>query len=631
MTEQQAVLSWLKDAHAMEAGALPTLQHHADTAQNYPEVRQKLLQHHEQTRHHAELVEGCLERLGTHPATFKEAVGTTVGRVTGLANLATKDPVIKNALGDYAAEHFEIASYKSLIAAAEKVGDTETADVCRQILQEEEEMAGWLGGHIPTMTQKFLDEQTGESESSEGTFGKVGQTVTDLGEKGKDAATNVGPKNALLAGGALLAGAGAAMLIGQALRRNDDKDSEQTQTDWNDRSSADLSGTSASSADLSGADFGSADYAVVEVSSGLVDGAPIDDVVIDDVVMEPGIDLNDPLIETNDLLGTEPLDLEVETLEADTATMPDLDDSALLADLASDLPLEEETGDLVYTEVWLEPGLYSGFGPSYDSAGDPVGQEVASRLTQHGQVDASNIEITVENGDVLLEGTVADEETKRLVGEAIQTVPGVNQIENMLQVQTVQTGVSQDSTGQDGMGQSSVDQNGADQNDMNQGSSGGNDVSEFEHSTTIDASPDDVYAFMSKVENLPKYLPTTHGAQPQQGDRVRVQGEAQGHEYDADGYFRTDKDAHRIEWGADEQYYSGWLEVTGQGDNSTMTVHLSFSGGPPAGQGDAPSDENNNAPNRDEIQEGLVKSLESIKNFVEEGRSGGKEEPSAAT
>ena len=42
MTEQQVVLSWLKDAHALEVGALPTLQHHADTAQNYPEVREKL-------------------------------------------------------------------------------------------------------------------------------------------------------------------------------------------------------------------------------------------------------------------------------------------------------------------------------------------------------------------------------------------------------------------------------------------------------------------------------------------------------------------------------------------------------------------------------------------------------------
>lgn len=45
-------------------------------------------------------------------------------------------------------------------------------------------------------------------------------------------------------------------------------------------------------------------------------------------------------------------------------------------------------------------------------------------------------------------------------------------------------------------------------------------MSEFEHSTTIGASPDEVYAFMSKVENLPSYLPTTHSAQPQAGERT---------------------------------------------------------------------------------------------------------------
>ena len=647
MTEQQVVLSWLKDAHALEVGALPTLQHHADTAQNYPEVREKLLQHVDKTRHHAELIEGCLERLGTHPATLKEAVGATFGRVTGLANLAAKDPVIKNALGDYAAEHFEIASYKSLIAAAEKLGDRQTADVCRQILQDEEEMAGWLGGHIPTMTQKFLAEQSGESESSGETLGQggtlgqvshdVGQSVTELGEKGKDAASNVSSRNALLAGGALLAGAGAALLISRAINRSDaDQNSEQTE--WND---------------LGEANLGSAEYGVTEADGVFVDDMVVDDMVTDDIAydtavdnavmdaaMESDGDLDDQFIEASDPLETEPLEIET-----DAATMSSLDDAALLADLASDPPAPTETDSLIYTEVWLEPGLYSGFGPQYDSAGDPVGQEVASRLTQHGRVDASAIEITVENGDVLLEGTVADEETKRLVGEAVQTVPGVNQIENMLQVQTVPTGVGQggagqqgstgqqSSTGQENVGQSGMSQTSRgqamDQGSANQGN-GGN-VSDFEHSTKINASPDEVYAFMSKVENLPKYLPTTHSAQPQQGDRVRVQGEAQGHEYDADGFFRTDKDAHRIEWGADEQYYSGWLEVTGQGDDSSMTVHLSFSGGPPAGQGDAPSDENNNAPNRDEIQEGLVKSLESIKNFVEEGRSGGKEEPSAAT
>ena len=157
-------------------------------------------------------------------------------------------------------------------------------------------------------------------------------------------------------------------------------------------------------------------------------------------------------------------------------------------------------------------------------------------------------------------------------------------------------------------------------------------MSEFEHSTSISASTDEVFTFMSKVENLPKYLPTTHSAQAQEGERVRVQGEAQGHEYDSDGFFRKDEANHRIEWGADEGYYSGWLQVDEAGDASSMTVHLSFSGGPPGGQGEEPGEgSGDEAPNREQIQEGLVKALESIKNFVEEGRSGGKEEPSAAT
>lgn len=63
-----------------------------------------------------------------------------------------------------------------------------------------------------------------------------------------------------------------------------------------------------------------------------------------------------------------------------------------------------------------------------------------------------------------------------------------------------------------------------------------------------------------------------------------------------------------------------------------MTVHLSFSGGPPAGEGEEPGDASGDeAPNTDQIQEGLVAALESIKNFVEEGRSGGKEESGVAT
>jgi ferritin-like metal-binding protein YciE len=38
----------------------------------------------------------------------------------------------------------EIASYEILIAAANHVGDTQTARVCGEILNEEQTMADWL-------------------------------------------------------------------------------------------------------------------------------------------------------------------------------------------------------------------------------------------------------------------------------------------------------------------------------------------------------------------------------------------------------------------------------------------------------------------------------------------------------
>jgi hypothetical protein len=121
--------------------------------------------------------------------------------------------------------------------------------------------------------------------------------------------------------------------------------------------------------------------------------------------------------------------------DMDNLASPDADpaDTALLADDAQgDV---ESVAALAYTEVWLIPGPYSGRGPiGYDSAGDPTGQEVYSRLTQHGQIDASDIEIVIDNGEVLLDGTVDSEETKRLAQEAVETITGVRSVQNLLQV-----------------------------------------------------------------------------------------------------------------------------------------------------------------------------------------------------
>ena len=134
------------------------------------------------------------------------------------------------------------------------------------------------------------------------------------------------------------------------------------------------------------------------------------------------------------------------------------------------------------------------------------------------------------------------------------------------------------------------------------------------------ARPDDVLAFVSDIRNMPRYMPTTKQAEDAGPERVHVAGEANGHPYDAEGYLRR-KDG-GLEWGSDEGGYNGWLKVRPEGDSTAVTIGISLRGGPP---GADPSQ----APSDDDINEGLRKGLESIKNQVE--GTGGKVEPAAAT
>lgn len=146
---------------------------------------------------------------------------------------------------------------------------------------------------------------------------------------------------------------------------------------------------------------------------------------------------------------------------------------------------------------------------------------------------------------------------------------------------------------------------------------------EYERSRVIGAAPEQVFEFLSDVRNLPQYLPTTHHAEPQGPDRVRVQGEARGHDYDADGFFRRDQQDLRLEWGSDgELRYRGQLRVEPDGGRggSRVTVHLSFE--PPRGMAQGLGDADSR------IEEGIEAALESIQRQCE-GQSG-KVEPQGA-
>lgn len=81
-------------------------------------------------------------------------------------------------------------------------------------------------------------------------------------------------------------------------------------------------------------------------------------------------------------------------------------------------------------------GQHYGRGPKgYQRSDERIREDVNERLTWHGEIDASEIEVTVNGGEVTLEGTVDNRRTKRIVEDTIEMVRGVNQVHNRLRVQ----------------------------------------------------------------------------------------------------------------------------------------------------------------------------------------------------
>lgn len=89
-----------------------------------------------------------------------------------------------------------------------------------------------------------------------------------------------------------------------------------------------------------------------------------------------------------------------------------------------------------HTERWAVPGPYTGRGPEgYSRSEAAIREDVCERLTRHGYLDASRIRVQVQNGEVVLEGTVDSRESKRMAEEAAETVSGVRDIHNRLRIE----------------------------------------------------------------------------------------------------------------------------------------------------------------------------------------------------
>lgn len=89
----------------------------------------------------------------------------------------------------------------------------------------------------------------------------------------------------------------------------------------------------------------------------------------------------------------------------------------------------------VESYTWDVEGPHAGRGPKgYRRSDERITEEICERLTDHGGVDASEIEVRVENGEVTLEGTVESRRAKRLAEAVADTIRVVEDIHNRLRL-----------------------------------------------------------------------------------------------------------------------------------------------------------------------------------------------------
>lgn len=161
MPHQEFFIRWLADAYGMESALVTRLGNQLSDMTSHKELEAKLLEHLDRTSSHANMVQDCIARLGGATSSLDQGGLPHLMDTLQRSRIGAGDGVLlKTLIGDIAAESFEIATYKTLIAAAQQIGDQQTAEVCQLILRDEQEMARWLTAYVPMAVKVLLRPET---------------------------------------------------------------------------------------------------------------------------------------------------------------------------------------------------------------------------------------------------------------------------------------------------------------------------------------------------------------------------------------------------------------------------------------------------------------------------------------
>lgn len=138
----ERLIRYLQDAHAAEVGIKKMLEGFIDDADE-PEMQAAFREHIQMTDTQAARIEQRLRDLGEEPSGGKGFFNGLMAKVSELMHGAHDDydKATQNLIKAYATEHLEVGMYESLAAYSEAIGDQTTAELAREIQQQEEQTA----------------------------------------------------------------------------------------------------------------------------------------------------------------------------------------------------------------------------------------------------------------------------------------------------------------------------------------------------------------------------------------------------------------------------------------------------------------------------------------------------------
>jgi ferritin-like metal-binding protein YciE len=156
MNIKDEIIAWLCDAYAMERSQEAALEKICNNSEETIECRTAAAMHLTETRQHSRIMESLARTLGADVSLFKTGLGLMAEKIRGIGTTLPHDGQIKDLLGCYAMEHFEIACYSALAAAAEAAGFSQITNACRQIILDEEKMAEIIRKELPQIVRDYL-------------------------------------------------------------------------------------------------------------------------------------------------------------------------------------------------------------------------------------------------------------------------------------------------------------------------------------------------------------------------------------------------------------------------------------------------------------------------------------------